>query len=290
MEIPVIIVTYNSSDTIRECIESVNSQKSPHTFKIWVIDNASTDRTTELIRCHFPDINLIENTTNTGFASAVNLVLKNNSETYAILLNPDAVIEPDTCSICIDALLHNKQIGCCGAVIQNDMYVPRSPGMGRIFFEQFFLHKLFPKNYYQLFFFAQFDLVKKNTLTEVDYIDGAFMCLSMDGIKKIGLFDEDFFLYMEETELCYRMKASGLKCVIHPKAFLRHHRGSSINKLPLSRITCIHRKSLLLYLKKTTPFIYQVICRTLLTCGDLLRIFFRSPLVTSKIIWLNLTV
>jgi len=290
MEIPVIIVTYNSSATIKACIESVRAQRSPFSFKLWIVDNASTDRTSELIRYHYPEINLIENPVNTGFAAAVNQVLNNIVSDYAILLNPDVLVEPNTFNHCINALIDDKLIGCCGGVIRNEIYLPRSPGIGRIFFEQFFIHKIFPKNYYQLYFTTQADLAAKNLPVEADYTDGCFMCLNMDAIRKIGLLDEDFFLYMEETELCHRMKSSGLKCVIHPKARIIHERGGSINKFPLSTITGIHRKSLLLYLKKTKPVMYGICCRILLTCGDLFRSFFRNPLLTAKLIWLNLTV
>ncbi|MBX7206341.1 MAG: glycosyltransferase family 2 protein [Bacteroidia bacterium] len=290
MEIPVIIVTYNSSDTIKACIESVNAQRSSFSFKIWVVDNASTDRTPELIKYHYPEINLIENPANTGFSAAVNQVLTNIVSDYAILLNPDVLVEPNTFNHCINVLIDDKQIGCCGGVIRNEIYLPRSPGIGRIFFEQFFIHKIFPKNYHRLYFTTQADLAAKNLPAEADYTDGCFMCLNMDALRKIGLFDEDFFLYLEETELCHRMKSAGLKCVIHPKARIIHERGGSINKLPLSAITGIHRKSLLFYLKKTKPVMYGVCCRILLTCGDLFRSLSRNPLLTAKLIWLNLTV
>ena len=289
MEIPVIIVTYNSSATIKACIESVYAQRSPFSFKIWVVDNASSDRTSELIKYHYPDINLIENTENSGFATAVNRVLNNISSDYAILLNPDVLVEPNTFSLCIDALIDDKQTACCGGIIRNEIYLPRSPTIGRILFEQFFIHKIFPKRYYRLYFTPLVEIALKTIPVEADYTDGCFMCLNMDAVRKIGLFDEDFFLYLEETELCHRMKSAGLKCVIHPKARIIHERGSSINKLPLNIITTIHRRSLLLYLKKTKPFIYGVTCRFLLTGGDLLRSLFRNPLLTAKLIWLNLT-
>lgn len=289
MEIPVIIVTYNSSATIKACIESVYAQRSPFSFKIWIVDNASSDRTPELVKYHYPEITLTENTENTGFATAANQVLNNINSDYAILLNPDVLVEPNTFSLCIDALIDDKQTGCCGGIIHNEIYMPLSPAIGRIFFEQFFIHKIFPKSYYRLYFTPQVEIAEKAVPVETDYTDGCFMCLNMDAVRKIGLFDQEFFLYLEETELCHRMKSAGLKCVIHPKARIIHERGSSIKKLPLNMITAIHRKSLLLYFKKTKPFIYRVCCRAMLIGGDLLRSFYRNPMLTAKLMWLNLT-
>ena len=195
MEIPVIIVTFNSASTIQACIESVYTHTVLATPLITVIDNASEDETVSLIQTKFPEITLIVNKQNKGFAAAANQGLITAYTEFVVLLNPDAILENNAIDLCIQSLQQTPSSWCCGALVSNEEFIPRFPGLGKILFEQFFLHKLFPDAYHRFFFYSTQEVKQSTNLFEADYVNGALLCMRSEVLKTHGLLDEDFFLY-----------------------------------------------------------------------------------------------
>lgn len=241
MEVSIIIVTFNSEKYILNCIESIFKNTTDINYEIIVVDNKSEDNTIQILKNNYPEIIIIENKFNYGFAKANNIGIKESNSKYVFLLNPDTILINDVISILYTFMEEEKNIdvSCCGSTIFNeDKTLQESfgkfPSLKQILFE------LGLKSIFSNFYNEKLSTGFKNykfELREVEHIIGAGMFIRKDIFNKIGYFDEDFFLYYEETELCYRMKKNNLKLFYIPEAKLLHYKGKSespsINKLKI---------------------------------------------------------
>jgi len=254
--VDIIIVSYNTKELTRNCLRSILAQTKDIDFEIWVVDNASTDGSAEMIRKEFPQIKIIENQKNLGFGKANNVAIRKSWAKYIFCLNPDTILLNNAVKIFYDFMENakNKNVGCCGGNLYNkDMTLQISygnfPSLKQIVFEQFGLSKIF-KNYYEKDLSAG---VKSydNQIKEVDYISGADMFIRRSALDEIGLFDPDFFLYYEETELSYRMNQKGFKSIIVPQARIIHliGGGNPFKNFDLTKIK-IMKMSEFLFFKK----------------------------------------
>ncbi len=252
-EIAIILVTFNSSATIKKCLNSIFEKTINIQYEIIVVDNASTDDTVEVILKSFPNIQLIANKNNFGFGVANNIGIKRAKSKYIFLLNPDTILinnAPRLFYEFMDNPLH-KNIWCCGGNIYRKDMTPEItygnfPSLKQIIFE-FGIHKLFSA-YYEL---QLSNAVAATTYhpKEVDYISGANMFIRKSLMPEQP-FDTDFFLYYEETELSYRMKCQGYRSYLVPKAKIIHLHGESTRSLEsIKKIHIIETSKYLFFYK-----------------------------------------
>ena len=206
MDLSIIIVNYNVKEFLQNLIHSIEKASSNLTKEIIIIDNASDDGSVDFIKEKFPQIKLIANQTNLGFGKANNQGLKISTGDYILFINPDTLVSENTLETIISFLKQNPQIGLAGCKIINDngtFYLPCKrgfPGPWASFTKLTGLSKLFPKSK----IFAKYNMtyLDENETHEVDAVSGSFMMIPRTIYNKIGGFDEQFFMYGEDLDLC----------------------------------------------------------------------------------------
>jgi N-acetylglucosaminyl-diphospho-decaprenol L-rhamnosyltransferase len=197
---------------------------------VWVVDNASTDGTQDMLRNDYPQVHLIENNHNPGFAAANNQALAMIDTDYVILLNPDTVIEPGALNTLVAYLDDHPQVAAAGprllnhdGTLQISCYV--FPTLFREFLRLSHLDHIWSGVSYRM---DRWDL---NLPRQVEVIQGACMILRKAALDQVGLFDERFFIYTEEVDLCYRLRQAGWQIHWVPQAEVIHLGGQSTSQV-----------------------------------------------------------
>ena len=198
-----------------------------------MIDNASNDASLAYVKAHYPELPIIKNKSNIGFAKAVNIGINLTKSDYILLLNPDTELLSDRVDGMIAFMDANPYCGAMGGrVLYPDGRRQESYrnfptlwtiALGR---RSSLFYRLFPQNP-----FAKKYLLPGEDFShpaEVDFVAGTFMMLRRKAINEIGLFDENFFLYVEDVDLCWRLKKQGWKVCFYPMTSCRHHYGEKI--------------------------------------------------------------
>ncbi len=211
MEIAVLIVTYNGEEYISDCIESLLD--SFNQDEIYIVDNCSSDDTIEIVESSFPSVSIITNSENTGFGTACNIGSRSIDSDLVMFLNQDAkLLSLD--KEAIRSVFQSGEIGVLGGkVVGNSGKVIDSVGkeltITRILGNWIGLP-------FQFFGMSFFGMVKNigeevNFLSEIPWINGHLMIVNKTSFSELGGFDEQFFMYVEEADLCFRMRESGFK-------------------------------------------------------------------------------
>ncbi|MBU1165053.1 glycosyltransferase family 2 protein [Patescibacteria group bacterium] len=253
MKLSIIIVTWNVKDYLKKCLESIYKNQGDLDVEVIVVDNASTDNTSDMARREFPKVKLITNQNNNGFAKANNQGIKIAKGEYVLFLNPDTEILSNTFKDSIDFFEKHKDTGAVGCQILNtDSTIQRSVRRFPTFWSQMLilykLHHLLPSlRTFRNYFAQDFDYSKES---EVDQIMGAFILTKRDIINKIGDFDEIFYLWFEEVDFCKRLIKNEYKVYYTPKAKIIHHGSLSFNQKLTVEKQKIFNKSMRYYFKK----------------------------------------
>lgn len=253
MDLSIIIVNYNTKELLNGTIESVVSTIKNLEYEIIVSDNGSTDRSIEMVKGKFPQVVLIENGKNLGFSKANNIAINRCSGRYVLLLNSDIVVLNDCIEKCLNYLNENKDAGAlgCKVMLANgklDHACKRGfPSPEASFYYMLHLDKLFLNNRK----FGQYTLnyLNENTINEVDSLTGAFMMVRRETFEQVGLLDEEFFMYGEDIDWCYRIKNAGWKIVYYPEAEIIHYKGGSSKRKKTKTIFEFYRAMYLFYNK-----------------------------------------
>lgn len=253
MELSVIIVNYNVKHFLDQCLQSVYSSTGSFEYEVIVVDNASYDSSCMLVKQQFPQVQLIENTQNLGFAKANNQAIKLAKGKYILLLNPDTVVQEDTLLNCLDFMESHPEAGSVTVKMIDGKgnYLPESkrgfPTPWVSFYKIFGLASLFPTSKK----FARYYLghLDKNQTHEIDILPGAFMFIRHDALKKVGLLDEQFFMYGEDIDLSYRITQGGYKNFYYPKCQIIHYKGESTKKGSINYVIVFY-KAMILFAKK----------------------------------------
>jgi GT2 family glycosyltransferase len=228
-KLSVIIVSFNSAGYLYDCLESLIKNPPAMKFEIVVVDNASDDRSASIVKESFPDIRLIENKENLGFAKANNIAIRETDSSYILLLNSDCRVYEKSLDIMIDFLEKNKDAGIEGPrIINSDGSVQYSCRRFPSFFDagmHSILENILPDNRFS----RRYKLVdiKRDSALEVDWVSGSCMLIRRAALDKTGLLDERYFMYVEDTDICYRMWKKGWKVYYNPDAQILHHIGGS---------------------------------------------------------------
>jgi len=242
MDVSIILVSYNTKNLTRDCLKSVYEKTQDLAYEIFVVDNASSDGSQQMIKEEFPDVNLIESPENLGFGRANNLAIKQSDAKYCFLLNTDTILVNNAVKILFDFMekSDNSQVGGCGGQLYNsDMSLQNSVG------EFDTLEKLRRKalgiNFTPIIHRYKNKLKnKKEVQTDrsymfssnynPDFIIGADLMLRKTALNQAGLFDERFFMFAEEAELCFRLKKNGFKVKFVTESRIIHFGGASASK------------------------------------------------------------
>lgn len=252
IDVTIIIVTFNSSQIIENCIKSIIDKTYNLNYQIVVVDNKSNDNTIEIIQNNFSDIKIIQNKENLGFGKANNQAILLFESKYYFLLNPDTELINNSITILYEFMEKNIDAACCGGNLYDEnMNVQYSygnfPTIQKVLFE-FGLHKVFKEFYKKVL--SDCVVYQEKELSEVPYITGADLMIRKNVLDEVGLFDNDFFLYYEETELQYRIRKKNYKIYLIPQAKIKHISNYSINQMnSIDRIKTVDSGRNLYYYK-----------------------------------------
>ena len=229
MDVCISIVNYNTEKLLKGCLQSIISRKWRNNIKINVLDNASSDGSTKMLKEEFPSVNLIENKINAGFGAGHNILFKNAKTDYFLVLNSDTLIQNNSIDNMVDFMEENPGCGIASCKILG-FDGKLQPNAGDLPFGISLISWLF-----NLEIVGIKDSFHRNepsfyeTAHEVGWVSGNFMMIKDRLIREIGYFDEDYFMYFEDTELCYRVKQGGFKIMINPKTSIKHLSGGSLD-------------------------------------------------------------
>lgn len=222
-QLTITIVNYNAGEYLLRCLSSLGKIKNELDFDVFVVDNDSKDGSIENAEKKFPQFNFIKNHENLGYGKAHNLALKKAKTEYLLVLNPDVEIPSGTLKYIYDFMEKNPDVGVAtGRVEKADGSLDKACHRGfptlSASFQYFFLKN--DKNYH----LTDRDMDK---IHEIDSCVGAFMFMRKSVLEKVGYFDEDYFLYGEDLDLCYRIKQAGFKVMYIPQVKILHVKGVS---------------------------------------------------------------
>ena len=220
------------------CLRSLREHPPSCEWEVIVVDNGSTDGTVEVIGKDFPEVNVIANKDNRGFAAANNQGMEVAKGDYISLLNPDTIVHPDALDKLVNLLDSNPHVGVCGTKLLNgDETIQRTvrefPSF-RAALYRYTIFKLFSifRNQYRHYMMFDFDYDKQ---ADVDEVTGAALMIRRPVVEQTGGMDERFFMYYEEVDLCYRVKEQGWRVVFTPDSVITHLGGQSSEQIPVKK-------------------------------------------------------
>ena len=252
MKLSIVIVNYNVKYFLEQCLYSVRAAVAGLEAEVWVVDNHSTDGSIEYLRPRFPEVNFIENQDNPGFAKANNQAIRISQGEYVLLLNPDTVVGEDSLrSLCYFMDEHPEAGGIGVKMIEGyGQFLPESkrsfPSPWVSFCKIFGLSKFFPNS--QIFARYSLPFLDKEKIHKVEVLAGAFMLLRREALDKVGLLDEDFFMYGEDIDLSYRVVQGGYLNYYIPERLL-HYKGESTKHGDIKYVKAFYGAMLIFYRK-----------------------------------------
>jgi len=233
IDLSIIIVSFNTKDLLRNCLKSIYTlYPKPYTLEVIVVDNASKDGSAEMVAKDFPQVALIRNKKNLGFAAANNQGIKKARGRYLLLLNSDTLILEDALAKMVAFMDRNKKIGIATCQLLNkDKTIQASggffPTLPRVFAWMFFLDDLpIISRLIKAYHPHEPSFYTKNLFYQrehfQDWVTGAFFLIRKKVVEKIGLLDEQFFMYVEEVDYCFRAKKAGFLVAYTPMAKIIH--------------------------------------------------------------------
>lgn len=229
----VIIVSYNVKYYLEQCLESVRRASRGLQAEVFVVDNLSTDGSVAYLRERFPEVHFVENRENVGFARANNQAIRMSSGKYVLLLNPDTIVAEHTLCDFVRFMDAHPEAGAAGAyMLRTDgTFAPESrrglPTPFVAFCKMSGLAALFPKSRVLGRYYMRY--LDENAVNEIEVISGAYIFLRREALDKVGLLDEDFFMYGEDIDLSFRMLKGGYRNYFLPTRML-HYKGESTVK------------------------------------------------------------
>jgi len=243
VELSVILVTYNSEESITQCLHSILKATQGMEREIVVVDNHSTDQTLALVREFHDSLKLIENEHNEGFAKAVNQGVKKSSGEFFLLVNPDVIIQSNSLNPMLQFMKDNYKVGICGCKLVNEdgslqYSTGPFPGLATS------LWRVFLPRPMRKYHWWGYDRIR-----ECDWVTGAFMFLRSKLLEEIGALDEHYFMYYEDVDLCFRARQAGWKVYYYPMISAVHLRPHALYRKGNDVETAI-KKSRWYYFKK----------------------------------------
>ena len=277
----VIIVNYNVEYFLAQCLYSVRKAAQYADIETIVVDNNSSDGSVEMTQRLFPEVTVIANKDNRGFSKANNQAIEISQSDYVLLLNPDTLVEEDTFAKCIDFMDSHPNSGGLGVkmVDGKGQFLAESkrglPTPMVAFYKIFGLSNLFPKSKT----FGQYHLghLDQNETHKVDILAGAFMMMRKSVLDKVGLLDEDFFMYGEDIDLSWRIRLGGYDNYYFPETRIIHYKGESTKKSSVNYVLVFYNAMIIFakkHFSKSNANVFEVLIK--------LAIYFRAGIALFK--------
>ncbi len=252
MDLSIVIVSWNTKDYLRDCLSSLPEGAGKISFETFVVDNGSSDGTQEFVKKEFPDVHLIANRTNRGFATANNQALRLAKGRYALLLNPDTLVRRGALEKLAQFMDDHTEAAACGPLLLNEdgtvqHAARRFPSFASALGAKTVLGRLG-------LFRTSYDSVKMRGVSfestmEVDQPSGAALFLRKSVLDEVGLLDKNYFIFFEEVDLCRRIKSAGYKIYLYPEVQIIHYGGRS-RRQNRAQIILANAESMLRYFRK----------------------------------------
>jgi GT2 family glycosyltransferase len=233
VELSIIVVNWNTRQLLKECLESVRNNPPECSFEMLVVDNASTDGSVEMVKGEFPEFVLIENQTNRGFAAANNQGFEVAKGRDILLLNSDTVVHGRVLENSVQYLREHAEVGAMGCRVLNtdgtvQLTCSEFPSLLNQILLASGLWKLRRPRYFGKYLMTDW---QRDSEREVEVITGCYLLVRRAVIDQVGVLDEDFFFFGEETDWCLRMRRAGWQLRLAPIGTITHHGSASAKKL-----------------------------------------------------------
>lgn len=277
LDVSICVVNWNTRALLADCLRSILADGQEVTFEVIVVDNASHDDSADMVREKFPQVRLITNDRNEGFARANNQAFQLARGRHVLLLNSDTVVLPGALTKLVKYLDEHPQVGVVGPELLNpDGTIQRScwrgfPSLRAAFVDAFYLWRLVPHS--RLVRLSELLDSPDDEPIEVDHVLGACMAVRREVINQVGGMDEDFFLFLEETEWCYRIKKAGWKICFLPAAKIIHIGQQSVHQDPQRTLPEKYRNYVRFYRKQeNSSRLQEAILKGIIAVAGLLRV------------------
>ena len=252
VDVSIILVNWNTRELLYNCINSVYRNTSNSNFEIIVVDNASSDDSVDMLKLEFGDVKVIANTKNRGFSAANNQGMLASKGRYILLLNSDTIVLDNAIDKAVAFADAHKQVAVVGPRVLNpdntlQLTCFMFPSILNMLLSASYLYKLFPKS--RFFGRERMTWWSRDDVREVDVVTGCFMLVRREAIEAVGMMDERFFMYGEETDWCYRFKQAGWKVMFTPISTIIHLCGQSSQKVKTEMLIRL-RLSILQFIDK----------------------------------------
>ena len=290
MDLSIVIVNWNTRDLLASCLQAIlnNNHISIDNYQsdrmeigaliveVIVVDNNSTDGSSQMVSQNFPWVQLVENSKNIGFASANNQAIQQCSGRYVLLLNPDTEMRSDLLQTLVQFMDTHSDVGAVGprtlnpdGSLQTSCYP--APTLSRELWRLLHLDAIFPYGSYRM---TDWNLSQPRV---VGGLQGSCLLLRRAALDQVGLLDERYFIYSEEVDLCYRLQQAGWQLYWVPQAQIVHYGGQSTQQAAEKMFLQLYRGKLI-YFRKHYGWLAGQIYKLILLIAALLRILL-SPLV-----------
>jgi GT2 family glycosyltransferase len=236
-ELDIVIVSYRSRDVLGPCLEALRAHPPAKPMRVWVVDNDSQDGTVEYVRGRYPEVEVISSEGNLGFSAANNVVLRRTDTPYVLVLNPDTRVTEGALDALLELMESRPDVGICGPrLVRGDGTLDHAA------------KRSFPTPLSALGHFAGLGRRRSHGRLAayrapeiesgpVDAVNGAFMLIRRRALEAVGLFDEGYWMYMEDLDLCYRFARAGWVTWYEPSATVVHLKGRASGRHRGVRLT-----------------------------------------------------
>lgn len=245
MDLSIIIVNWNTSSLLRKCIDSIYRSESKLSFEIIVVDNGSTDNSVTLIKDNYPQVQIISNIENRGFARANNQGLQKAIGRYFLLLNSDAMVKQNALDNLVGFADFHPVIGIVGPKLLN----PDDTLQESCYRFPTLISEIFGR---QLGFYTP--VTYSSVAYETDWVMGACMLVRAKAVNDAGMLDEDYFMYSEELDWCFRIKRRGWKICYLESAEVYHIGGGSASRTNLNQLVRLYSSKILFFHKNYNAY------------------------------------
>lgn len=256
MDVSIVIVSHNVANFLNECLMSIRKETTCK-YEVIVVDNNSKDNSVDIVKAAHPEIKLIQNQSNIGFAKANNKAFRLANGRYIFMLNPDTMVLEKAIDKLVQFMDDNPEAGVCGPKNLNpDLSLQPNchhfPTLSMVLVECLQLRRFFPKN--RFFGREHMNYWSYDEVKEVDWITGCSLMFRKEILDKVGFLDENYFMYSEDCDFCYRLKKEKLKTIFYPYASLVHYGGQSSL---LHNYQKVHSKTITRYLFKSRYYFFR---------------------------------
>jgi GT2 family glycosyltransferase len=257
MKLSIVIVSWNVKKLLEKCLKTLFEFNQGLDFEVFVVDNASSDESAQMVKSLFPGVKVIENDKNLGFAAANNQAILEATGEYVLLLNPDTEFLNNHALDAILGLMDQRtRAGVAGLRLLNpdlssQASVRAFPGLLSQIGVLLKIHHLFPKLwFFKKYFLPDFDYRSE---ASVDQVMGAFFLIRRELLNQIGPLDKDYFYWFEEVDYCFQAKKRGWEIQYFPQVEVIHHGGASFKQVLKPRNQKIFNQSLFHFFHKNYP-------------------------------------